>query len=116
MIAPAHAMPKYQPGQLVQHRRYGYRGVVVAWDRTCQAPDKWYESNQTQPLRWQPWYHVLVHGANTVTYAAETSLESDDNREPIIHPLLDVFFEAFTGDAYERNDHPWPGWQDETAY
>ncbi len=39
--------PKFQSGQLVAHRRYGYRGVVVEYDLTCQADDSWYYSNQT---------------------------------------------------------------------
>ena len=29
--------PMFAPGDLVHHRRYGYRGVLVAVDRTCQA-------------------------------------------------------------------------------
>ena len=31
--------PRFEPGQLVVHRRYGYRGVVVAFDVTCEAKD-----------------------------------------------------------------------------
>ena len=51
----------FDVGTLVRHRRYGYRGVIVAFDATCQASDQWYYSNQTQPSHDQPWYHVLVH-------------------------------------------------------
>ncbi len=51
--------PLYHPGQIVRHRRYGYRGVVVDSDLTCKADEAWYQSNQTQPDRNQPWYHVL---------------------------------------------------------
>ena len=99
---------KFQPGQLVQHKRYGYRGVVVHVDPFCMAPDSWYLKNQTQPPRDQPWYHVLVDGSNTATYAAQTSLEEDDSLAPITHPLVDVFFTEFNGQAYVRNDRPWP--------
>ena len=109
MIAPTAPSPSFACGQLVKHRRYDYRGVVVAFDRYCQAPENWYQSNRTQPERNQPWYHVLVHGSGTVTYAAQTSLEPDESDQPIDHPLVDQFFDHFTGESYHRNDRPWPG-------
>lgn len=101
--------PIFQPGQLVRHRRYKYRGVVVDVDSSCQADDQWYAKNQTQPDRDQPWYHVLVHGTATCTYAAAENLEADPSPAPIIHPLLTHFFSEFQDGAYIRNDEPWPG-------
>ncbi len=99
---------RFSPGQIVRHRRYGYRGVIVAVDATCQADEDWYQSNQTQPERNQPWYHVLVDGTNQTTYPAQTSLEADPAPEPITHPYLEMFFSDFLGDRYQRNDRPWP--------
>ena len=106
--------PLYHPGQIVRHRRYGYRGVVEDFDLTCNADQGWYQSNRTQPDRNQPWYHVLVDGSFSTTYAAQTSLEADESPDPIIHPLLEHFFTEFTGDRYVRNDRPWPS-LDETG-
>ncbi len=100
--------PQFFPGQIVRHKRYGYRGVVVDFDATCQADEDWYQSNNTHPARNQPWYHVLVDGSNQTTYPAQTSLEAEINPEPITHPYLDLFFTDFLGDRYERNDRPWP--------
>ena len=100
--------PLYHPGQIVRHRRYGYRGVVVDFDMTCKAAEAWYQSNQTRPDRNQPWYHVLVDGSSNTTYAAQTSLQVDEDATPIIHPYLEHFFTEFTGDRYVRNDRPWP--------
>ena len=100
--------PKFAAGDLVRHVRYHYRGVVVAHDSKCAADEQWYLSNQTQPDRGQPWYHVLVHESGSVTYPAESSLELDDTAEPIIHPLLDQFFGDFADRRYQRNDIPWP--------
>ncbi len=97
---------RFRAGQLVRHRRYGYRGVVVDFDERCSAPDGWYQSNQTQPVRDQPWYHVLVHGAHHTTYAAEENLVEDDSATPIVHPLLEQFFVGFENGAYVRNDQP----------
>jgi heat shock protein HspQ len=104
------ALPRFSPGQLVKHRRYGYRGVVVDFDVRCQADEQWYQKNQTQPDREQPWYHVLVDGSTYVTYAAEVNLEPDHEDQPIHHPLVPHLFERFEGGEYERNDTPWPGW------
>ena len=104
----------YSPGQIVRHRRYGYLGVVVESDLTCKADMAWYHSNQTQPDRTQPWYHVLVDGSCSTTYAAQTSLVADELCAPITHPYLARFFNKFTGDRYVRNDFPWPS-LDETG-
>lgn len=101
--------PFYAVGSLVRHVRYGYRGVIVAWDSHCRAPEDWYRSNQTAPPREQPWYHVLVHAAGHSTYAAQTSLERDPDPAPIAHPWLVRFFDAFDGERYQRNAVEWPG-------
>lgn len=100
--------PSFKPGQLVRHRRYNYRGVVADYDLVCSADDDWYNSNQRQPDKEQPWYSVLVDGTQQVTYAAQTSLESDDTCRPIEHPLVKVFFSKFESNSYSRNERPWP--------
>ena len=105
----AETKPRFQPGQLVRHKRYGYRGVVVELDLLCKADDNWYSSNKTQPDRNQPWYHVLVHTSGSVTYPAESSLEEDLSCEPVDHSMIEVFFKGFDGQRYLRNDAPWPG-------
>ena len=102
-------LPKFERGQLVRHKRYGYRGLVVDFDTVCTAGDEWYKSNKTQPNRKQPWYHVLVHGTGDTTYAAEENLLADESREPIDHPLVAHFFSEFVDGRYPRNDKPWPG-------
>ena len=101
--------PVFELGQLVRHRRYGYRGVVVDCDESCQADDEWYQRNQTQPDRDQPWYHVLVSGTSSCAYAASENLVADSACLPISHPLVAYFFSAFTDGRYIRNDEPWPG-------
>ena len=107
MIRRSERSTEFAPGDLVRHRRYGYRGVVVDLDPICTAPDEWYFSNQTQPRKDQPWYHVLVDGSDRTTYAAEENLAPDPSGAPVAHPLVDVFFEPFAGGRYERNDRPW---------
>jgi len=99
--------PKFSPGDLVRHKRYGYRGVVVAVDEQFSGSEAWYQKNQTQPPKDQPWYHVLVDNGPHVTYPAETSLELDGSGEEVDHPLLEVFFADFRGGKYIRNDVEW---------
>lgn len=99
----------FEPGQLVRHCRYGYRGVVVTRDEFCTADDQWYNANQTQPDRNQPWYHVLVDGSSTCTYVAAENLTADLTGLPVDHPLVPGFFSAFENGSYRRNSQPWPG-------
>lgn len=116
-LAPARPRPRrrrgsaavlFRVGQLVRHARYGYRGVVVSRDAQCRAPDSWYQANRSQPERDQPWYHVLVHDGEHVTYAAQSSLEPDPSADPVVHPLVPVFFEGLRDGSYVRNERPWP--------
>ena len=106
---PFEDLPAYEPGQIVRHRRYGYRGLIVDFDMRCRATDSWYLANQTQPDRNQPWYHVLVDGSDRVTYAAEQNLSADRLHQPVDHPLIDHLFEPFDRGRYRRNDRHWPG-------
>jgi len=98
----------YKVGQLVRHKRYGYRGVIVEVDPKCLAGEGWYQANQTQPDKNQPWYHVLVSESDQATYPAQTSLIPDESCEEIRNANLHYFFERFDNGRYIRNQHPWP--------
>lgn len=117
MLMPADPDPRqeaittdvlFQPGELIRHRRYHYRGVIVAVDHACHADDAWYQKNQTQPDRDQPWYHVLVHNSSSTTYAAQENLQPDPDGEPVDHPFIEYFFSGFVDGKHIRNDTPWP--------
>ncbi len=96
---------KFSVGELVHHRLFGYRGVIVDVDRNFQATDEWYEVvAKSRPPKNKPWYHVLVHGSDHATYVAERNLEADDSLEPIIHPMLEEFFSKFDNGRYLRNE------------
>ena len=92
---------RFGVGELVHHRRFGYRGVVVDVDGTFQLTDAWYEQMaRSRPPKDRPWYHVLPDGASHMTYVAERNLEPDELGTPIRHPLLGQWFEGFRGDRY----------------
>jgi len=106
-VEPVDRETHYGRGQIVRHRRYGYRGVVVEVDTTCRAGEAWYRANLTQPQRDQPWYHVLVDGSTATTYAAQTSLVADGADVEVRHPLIGLYFSGFTRGRYTRNETPW---------
>ena len=94
---------RFRVGQLIHHRRFDYRGVIVDVDATFQGTDEWYETMATsRPPKDQPWYHVLVDGAAHMTYVTEQNLEPDLSGEPIAHPLLDQFFDDLRDGLYVR--------------
>ncbi len=102
----ADAIARYSPGELVHHRFFDYRGVVADVDATFQQSDEWYEEvARSRPPKNEPWYHVLVHDAQHMTYVAERNLESDTSTDPIRHPMLDRFFTDFRQGRY-RNEEP----------
>ena len=104
--------PKFKEGDVIEHCLYKYRGLVVEIDSTCQAEDAWYQSSQTKPDRNQAWYHILVDGNQQVTYVAESNIDLDQSGNPIVHPLLNLFFYGVDekNNKYLRNDIPFnPG-------
>lgn len=105
-------MPEFQIGQIIRHKRYRYRAIVVDFDMACRADDEWYLSNQTRPERQQPWYHLLVDSTHATTYAAQEYLMLEKDLTPVQHPLISQYFDSFEKKAvlYERNDEVWPGW------
>lgn len=97
----AQAAVTFQTGALVRHRLYGYRGVVVSHDAYCMAGETWYNANKTQPLKEQPWYHVLVHESGGLsTYVAQSNLVHDESGKPIEHPRLGCYFGDFKDGRY----------------
>jgi heat shock protein HspQ len=90
---------RFAIGEVVFHKRYRYRGVIVGVDPCCRASDQWYSSNPRQPDRLQPWYHVLVHGGRE-TYVAQENLVHDWSLERVEHPEVDLRFPTFHKGRY----------------
>ncbi len=96
---------RFSIGQLVHHRLFDYRGVIVDVHPRFQGTEQWYETMaRSRPPRDKPWYHVLVDGATHSTYVAERNLEADDLALPVEHPMLDQFFQRFEGGRYVSVD------------
>ena len=96
--------PQFSIGQVIHHRLFDYRGVVVDIDLRFSLSEEWYEQvARSRPPKDAPWYRVLVGGTMQVTYVAERNLEEDDCGDPIEHPLLTEFFDAFENGHYVRS-------------
>ena len=96
---PAKAV--FSVGDLVHHKLFDYRGVIVDVDPHMMQSDEWYEQvARSRPPRDKPWYRVLVHDAAHETYVAERNLERDTSDSPIRHPLVDFFFSDFSDGHY----------------
>ena len=92
---------KFFIGQVVHHKQFDYRGVIVEVDPQYNNSKEWYEKMAlSKPPKDQPWYHVLVDEALHTTYVAERNLEADVSGKPVRHPLVVHFFDAFEGGRY----------------
>lgn len=91
----------FSPGDLVHHRLFDYRGVVVDVDPIFAASEAWYDQvARSRPPKDEPWYHVIVDGAMHMTYVAQQNLEADSTGTPIQHPLVEHFFDRFEDGRY----------------
>lgn len=97
---------KYRIGQVVKHKTWGYRGVIIGWDPVAKAPDNWLrEMHPADKHHWRtmPNYAILVDTRDRQspqrTYVPEENIEIISNSK-IIHPELDDYFEQFDGAQY----------------
>ena len=105
----------FKVGQVVRHKRYGYRGVITGWDRKCMAPLNWQRKNRIQTLtdaENQPFYNLLVDQRDdqirSQTYCAQENLmdATDEKKECLENELIDDYFESysFRRARYRPND------------
>lgn len=92
---------KYSIGQLIEHKKLTYRGVVYDADAQFSGSDEWCQVVAlSRTPKDAPWYHVLVEGGNATTYVAERKLQASHNFTPIRHSLINVYFSDFKKERY----------------
>ena len=92
---------KFNVGQVIQHKLFNYRGVVVDVDPLFQNTEEWYDlMAKTRPSKQQPWYHVLVDQTDYVTYVAEQNIMTDSSGIPVNHPEIENYFERMDNGIY----------------
>lgn len=101
---PSHI--KYRIGQVVKHRKWGYRGVIVGWDPLAKAPPSWIKENHDKNEHWstQPNYAILVDIRDRtipqLAYVPEENIQLAPSSVRITHPGMEDYFEEFDGAQY----------------
>lgn len=86
---------------MIEHRLFGYRGVVIDVDPVFQLSDEWYENvARSRPPKDAPWYHVLVEDSDDPRYVAERNLGPDESGRPVRNAMLEGLFDGFVGGRY----------------
>ena len=101
---------QFSIGQVVRHRVYAFRGVIVDVDPEFNNTEEWWLSipEDVRPRKDQPFYHLLAENEETTyeAYVSEQNLLVDDSGEPINHPQVAEVFGEFLGTSYAlRHSH-----------
>ncbi|MEN8161371.1 MAG: heat shock protein HspQ [Myxococcota bacterium] len=98
------ARARFSIGDVIEHRLFGYRGVVVDVDASFGLSDEWYEEvARSRPPKDAPWYHVVVQDSDMLRYVAERNLKSDESGRPVQNPALQALFDDFVDGQYVRS-------------
>lgn len=92
---------KFSIGQIIQHKLFGYRGVIFEIDPVFMLSDEWYQQvAKSRPPRDEPWYHVMVDNAVHTTYVAQQNLDITKDLQPIDHPDIDELLGDYDNERY----------------
>ncbi len=95
-------------GQVVKHRLFDFRGVIVDVDPVFDNTEEWWLAipEELRPRKDQPFYHLLAENESTSyeAYVSEQNLLVDDTGEPINHPHVAEVFGEFLGNSYALPD------------
>ncbi|MCY4005296.1 MAG: heat shock protein HspQ [Rhodobacteraceae bacterium] len=101
---------KFVLGQVVKHKMFPIRGVVVDIDPKYSNTDEWWEAipKEIRPKKDQPFYHLLAENSDShyVAYVSEQNLVIDTSGEPVDHPEIDFYFGNLRNGKYELGVKP----------
>lgn len=109
--SPRPPLVKYRIGQVIKHKTWKYRGIIVGWDEKAKAPESWL--NEMHPKEHPEWrnmpnYAVLVDTRDRLipqmSYVVQDNIEVITGKT-VFHPLVDYYFEHFDGNQYVPR--PW---------
>lgn len=102
--APAVAHARFSIGDVVTHRKYGFRGVVFDIDPIFANSDEWYDAipEDARPAKDQPFYHLLAENGDGsyIAYVSQENLLNDDSDEPVDHPAISGLFGTYSKGKY----------------
>ena len=74
--------PFFRVGQVVHHKRFGYRGVIVDAHNGYEGSDELKKRvSPSAADRNSPWYQILVHNRAIETYEAEIKAQAQRCRD-----------------------------------
>ena len=89
-------------GQIIYHRNFDYRGVIIDIDYQYEGTDEWYAKHTVNfSSKQKPWYHILINDGDQVAYVAERNLEADIKQSPIRHPMINMMFLGYSSGKYQ---------------
>ena len=101
--------PLFNIGDIVKHRVYSFRGVIVDVDPEFSNTEEWYQSipAEIRPSRKQPYYHLMAENTETfyTAYVSQQNLVGDGENGPLEHPDLEEIFSGMNHGKYHlRNE------------
>ncbi len=96
---------KFNIGDVVIHRRQGYRAIIVDADPLFQASGRYNpQAVKREFSQRNPWYRLLVDESSQMTYVEECQLILDCTTEVIDNPHVDYYLSRRSGN-YTPNSH-----------
>jgi hemimethylated DNA binding protein len=81
----------FRVGQIVRHKKYGYRAVIRGWDTSCRQSQTWKRRMRIHTLEHagnQPFYDLLVDSRTDSnrerTYAAQENLQDESETNELL--------------------------------
>ena len=103
-MAPLIERARFAPGDIVRHRMFDFRGVVLDVDPVFSNSDEWYEAipEAIRPAKEQPYYHLLAENEDSsyIAYVSQQNLVSDAEHGPVDHPQIDALFDGLDRGRY----------------
>lgn len=100
----SHTDPIFCIGEVVRHRLYPFRGVIIDVDPEFDNTDEWYNAipDDVRPQRNQPFYYLLAENSDSYysAYVSEQNLLSDVENGPVDHPDIEDVFDGFQEGRY----------------
>ena len=99
--------PMFNIGDIVKHRIYPFRGVIVDVDPEFSNTEEWYQSipADLRPSKKQPFYHLMAENSETFysAYVSQQNIIMDSDNGPVDHPDLEQMFSGMQKGKYLLN-------------
>jgi heat shock protein HspQ len=100
-----HKTAKFNIGDVVIHKKQGYRAIIVDVDPLFQASGRYNpQAIKREFSQRNPWYRLLVDGSAQMTYVEECQLIRDISDETIDNPHVEYYLTKRAGNYFTNNN------------